>query len=337
MLYKRRGVYYLDITVGERRVRKSAGTRDKRLAEQYHDKVKEELWRVETLGEKPRRTWNEAVVRWVNEKSHLAGLKEIRRHFRLVHPFLDGKRLDEIDRDLIDQVREKRLADVVSNGTLNKTLQAIRGVLRAAKEWGWIDTAPVVKLLPEPKRRVRFLTHEEADKLLANLPEHLEAMARFSLATGLRMSNVTGLEWSQVDLQRRCAWIHHDQAKARKAIPVPLNDDAVAVIRKELGKNFRFVFSFEGKQVKRTNGKAWRKALKRAGIDNFRWHDLRHTWASWHVQNGTPLQVLQELGSWSDPEMVQRYAHLGQQHLAEYASRVTKTYTLGNKASDKVG
>ena len=64
---------------------------------------------------------------------------------------------------------------------------------------------------------------------------------------------------------------------------------------------------------------AWYKALKRAGIDDFRWHDLRHTWASWHVQNGTPLYVLQELGGWENSEMVRRYAHFSAAHLAAYA------------------
>lgn len=62
----------------------------------------------------------------------------------------------------------------------------------------------------------------------------------------------------------------------------------------------------------------------RAGIENFRWHDLRHTWASWHVQSGTPLNVLQELGGWESVEMVQRYAHLGRSHLAAYADNLCK-------------
>lgn len=71
--------------------------------------------------------------------------------------------------------------------------------------------------------------------------------------------------------------------------------------------------------IKQVATKAWKKALKRAGIENFRWHDLRHTWASWHVQQGTPLHVLQELGGWESAEMARRYAHLHSDHLAEYA------------------
>jgi integrase len=116
-----------------------------------------------------------------------------------------------------------------------------------------------------------------------------------------------------------CLGIHPDQAKARKPIPVPLNADAMPVISRQKGKHPTRVFTFKGKPVTKANNHAWRKALARAVIKDFRWHDLRHTWASWHVQQGTPLHVLQELGGWSDYEMVRRYAHLSAEHLAHYA------------------
>lgn len=75
------------------------------------------------------------------------------------------------------------------------------------------------------------------------------------------------------------------------------------------------------------NTQAWRKVLVKAGIENFRWHDLRHTWASWHVQNGTPLNVLQELGGWESTDMVRRYAHLSASHLVNYAENVVPKTT----------
>lgn len=77
------------------------------------------------------------------------------------------------------------------------------------------------------------------------------------------------------------------------------------------------------KPVTRANNHAWRKALIRADIKEFRWHDLRHTWASWHVQNGTPLNVLKELGGWADLTMVMRYAHLSSDHLKEYTGNAS--------------
>ena len=89
----------------------------------------------------------------------------------------------------------------------------------------------------------------------------------------------------------KSAWIHADQAKGGKAIPVPLNSEALAVVREQIGRNQTVVFTFDGRPILQPNTKAWRKALVRAGIDDFRWHDLRHTWASWHVQAGTPLHI----------------------------------------------
>lgn len=74
----------------------------------------------------------------------------------------------------------------------------------------------------------------------------------------------------------------------------------------------------------KTHTKVFKAALKRAGIANFRWHDLRHTWASWHVQNGTPLATLQQLGGWKTLEMVMRYAHLGASHLAEFTDNLPR-------------
>jgi len=164
-------------------------------------------------------------------------------------------------------------------------------------------------------------------------PAHTATIARFSLAAGLRKANVLWLTWGQVDLRRRVAWIHPDQAKAGRAITVPLNAEAAGILRDERGKHPVRVFTFNCRPVKKVNTKVWRAALKRAGIVNFRWHDLRHTWASWHVQNGTPLHALQELGGWTTFSMVLRYAHLSAGHLAEYSENSgTKTAHVAKRA-----
>ena len=100
------------------------------------------------------------------------------------------------------------------------------------------------------------------------------------------------------------------------------------------------IFAHHSQPLKETNTKTWKWALRTCGIRDFRWHDLRHTWASWHVQSGTPLQVLQELGGWSCYEMVLRYAHLSADHLADYAENLCRihkvTGTLSGTAQLKV-
>lgn len=323
-LYKRKdsSVYWVKLHHNGKVVQRSTGTTDKVKAQEYHDKLKSSLWEQERLGVKPRYSWQEAVVRWLQETTHKASRVDDLYHLRQLDTYLNGFELADISRDVVENIVTRRLKDGVSNGRVNRMLSVLRTILRkAAFDWEWIDRCPKVKILPEPKRRVRWITHEQAERLIAELPDHLAAMVRLSLETGLRQANVAGLQWSQVDLERRCAWIHPDQAKARKAIAVPLSNTAVSVLSQRIGKHPTHVFSFRNKPVSQPNNSAWIKALKRAEIDDFRWHDLRHTWASWHVQAGTPLHVLQELGGWESAEMVRRYAHLSSEHLAGYVAK----------------
>ena len=326
---KRGSVWWIDFTTpsGER-VRRSAETGSKAEAQEFHDRLKAEAWRQQKLAEAPRRSWNDAVVRWCKEQSHKATAEEDKAKLRWLDQHLGGKELDTINRDMIERISQAKLDDGCSNATVNRTLALVRSILRkCVREWQWLDRAPTVRMLKEPTRRIRYLTHAEADRLLVELPQHLRDMAAFSLASGLRAANVTGLRWSAVDLDRRLAWVHPDEAKARRAIPVPLNGEAVAVLQKQIGKHQEVVFTFKGKPVEQVSTAAWYKALSRAGIENFRWHDLRHTWASWHIQGGTPLNVLQELGGWASYSMVQRYAHLAADHLAPWAERLSNRGT----------
>ena len=161
----------------------------------------------------------------------------------------------------------------------------------------------------------------------------------FALSTGLRQSNVVMLEWSQVDLERQAAWIHPDQAKARRAIHVPLNSVALAVLLRQVGKHPARVFTYRGRPITWANTRAWKEGLIRAGIKDFRWHDLRHTWASWLAQQGTPMNVLQELGGWESEEMVKRYAHLSKPQLmqhSELVSNVLDSTILAHREKKKV-
>ena len=270
-----------------------------------------------------QKTWDDAVSRWLIEKADKASLKSDQCILRWLDCYLSGLPITDITRSVVDSLVHKKIATGVANGTVNRMLALLRSILiRATVDWEWLPSHPKVRLLREPVRRIRYLTKDEAKTLLLHLPQHLAEMTAFSLATGLRKSNVTGLCWSQVDLQRKLAWIHPDQSKTRRAIAVPLNVDAVRVVSLQVGRHPVRVFSYKGEPVSQVTTAAWYKALKKCGIENFRWHDLRHTWASWHVQNGTPLNVLQELGGWESPQMVRRYAHLSASHLAAYVENL---------------
>ncbi len=302
------------------RVQQSAGTLIKQEAQELHDRLKAEAWRVSRLGAKPRYTWQEAVIRWLTEQSHKKSIETDKIRLRWLHQHLHDTKLDEITKAKVDAIKAAKKAEGASNGTVNRTLALLRSILnRAQQEWEWLDTTPSVRLFPEQSRRIRWLSHEEAARLIGELPEHLKAMARFSLLTGLRESNMTEFKWNQIDMQRHRAWVYEDETKGKKAIAIPLNDEAIAIIRQQIGKHDTHVFTYKGQPVTRANNHAWRKALVRAGIKDFRWHDLRHTWATWHVQNDTPLHVLKELGGWASLEMVLQYAHFSCKHLEGYA------------------
>lgn len=322
----------------------STGTSDRAKAQEFHDRMKASLWDQAKLGHKPQYTWNDAVIAYLEDRAGTASIETTKTHLRWLNNDLSGTLLADIDRERIDAIAGMKRAEQivvrtrkgpkpvgrsVSDGTVRRVVGVVVAVLNFAVERGWLERAPIRKRRKKAgAKRIRWLSHAEASRLLAQLPEHLAAMAQFSLETGLRRANVTGLQWSQVDLARRIAWIHPDQAKARKAITVPLSETAVAVLRQQLGKkrkpqHVEDVFVYRGTPIHQTTTEAWRKALKRAHIKNFRWHDLRHTWASWHVQRGTPLQVLKELGGWETMEMVQRYAHLSADHLAQWVTAHT--------------
>lgn len=194
---KRGSVWWVDFTTstGER-VRRSAETEDKNQAEELHDKLKAEAWRVTKLGDRPRRTWNDAVVRWLTEQGHKASLESDKIHLRWLDKHLNGLDLTVITRERLDRIAATKHSEGVTPATVNRVMEVLRAILRkCADEWEWIDRAPKVRMLKEPTRRVRYLSRDEAQRLLAQLPPHMADMAAFSLSTGLRRANVTGLRW----------------------------------------------------------------------------------------------------------------------------------------------
>ncbi|RUM91086.1 MAG: site-specific integrase [Thiomicrospira sp.] len=324
---KRGKTWYTRFTAPNgQRVFKSCKTESKTEAQEFEDTLKAELWRVFKLGEKPRRSFKEAVITYISNAqirdstrvSHLSNIA-------ILDEWFGASMLNQIDRASIDKFKIDRLNEGVTGATVNRQLEVLRAILNFCRdEMEWIESFPKIKMFKEKTKRIRFLSKTESEALLAPgvLNEHTRDMAIFSLATGLRESNVTGLKWENTDIRRKLAFVDPEDAKGGRLIRVPLNTSAISVLRKQLGKHDVYVFTFRGKPVKKAGTKAWRDALKKLGIDNFRWHDLRHTWASWHVQNGTSLQELQELGGWSSYEMVLRYAHLDSDHLRQSANNV---------------
>lgn len=300
----------------------STGTANKRQAQQYHDKLQHERWEQDRLGVKPRRTWDEAAAKFLEETAGKRTHEWDKSMLRWFQPHLGGKDLVDVNRELLDHVRAIR-SKGVAPGTVNRYMAVIRTILRrACYDWEWIDRVPKVGMMRDQAGRARALTRDEYARLLAELPEHLRDMAQFSVATGLRQANVTGLQWKQISLERFHLWVAADQHKNGRAHAVPLNELALQVLLRRQGDHPTHVFTYEGSPITQVNTKAWRNALKRAGIEDFRWHDLRHTFATWHREAGTPTHELQRLGGWKTQSMVERYAHLAPEGLQVAANRL---------------
>ena len=117
---------------------------------------------------------------------------------------------------------------------------------------------------------MRWITPEQVNLLLQELPQHQRDTMLFALSTGLRQANILGLTWEQVDLLRHTAWIPADKAKGKEDIHISLSKFAVELLQRQLGKHEERVFTYAGKPINYINTTTWREALKRAGIENFR-------------------------------------------------------------------
>lgn len=320
-LYKRptSSNFWCRFTVGGREVRQSTGTGNRQEAEEFEAHLRSRYWRQSKLGESFH-TFAEAGKRWLEETEKVTRKKD-EGIIAWLEPHMGDLPLREVNRDVLDAARAK-LAEGLSKTTVNHYMGLVRSILRKAhSEWGWLDSVPKVPMFKRDLAEPRWLTRAQFSKLLEHLPPHSADLARFAVATGLRKANITGLTWDRVDLKRRTAYIPGNQAKSGKGIPVALNADAMALLKRLQGRHETWVFTYQGERIQDVVTKAWRKACKAAGAEGFRFHDLRHTWASWQVQAETPLSVLQEMGGWSSFEMVRRYAHLSPGHLKQYASR----------------
>lgn len=305
--------FWINVQIEGKRLRKSLGTSDAKLAAEAFTRELAEFYRTRKFREMPKKTLNDAFDKWLAERGSKRSIADDQRKIEYFRAKLGTRLLSELkSTDIEDQ-----LPPEVSPSTRNRYRALVRAVLRRAmRKWEWLDRVPTLEEEDEPEGYTEHLTKEQAEALIAELPERYRKPVRFALLTGLRRANVFGLTWDKVDLAAGTVIVEAATAKGKRRFVIPLNASAKALLESVEGREGR-VWG----DVTHVWQNVWEDACKRAGV-KIKFHGLRHTWATWHAQAGTPLDVLQKLGAWATFAMVQRYAHRPADYLAAAAERV---------------
>jgi integrase len=235
------------------------------------------------------------------------------------------------------------------DASVNRAMSCLRHIFAKAVEWEMIEQNPFSRgkslILKENNKRLRFLTEDEISKLLDACPNYLRNIVECALNTGMRRGEILNLKWNQI----RNGFIYLDKTKTNEARQIPINDTLEILfkrIRKEHGLKLKHVFLYDGQLVDAKTGKtrkpnakpkpvtevkkSFGTALKKAGIVDFRFHDLRHTFASQLLMKGGTLKDVQELLGHKTMTMTLRYAHLTQEHKKK-AVNLLNGLTASNK------
>ena len=238
-----------------------------------------------------------------------------------ITPAIIAAKRDELLKDRAPATVNRYLA------TLGKAMQD------AVREWHWLNENPVrrVSKESEPEGRVRWLSDEERGRLLeacaASPLKELELMVLLALTTGMRRGEILGLRWVDVDLKRRQAVLHKTKNRERRSVPlvqrvVQLLEAHAKVRRLDTG----LVFPQPGKDRAIDPARCFERALKVAKVADFRFHDLRHTAASYLAMSGaTSAEIAAVLGH-KTLQMVKRYSHIGDAHTGEVVERMTRKF-----------
>jgi integrase len=341
-------VYMIDFRDQDgRRVRELAGTTRKQARKLLETRIGEvragtylnhrEATRRQQEDQKRRTeergpTFNAFADDFVKKHAGKARSDHYPDRLKKLRPVFGERYLREITRQEIDAFTAKRLQEV-GPATVRRDLAALVTIFNVALTWGVIGASPAAKLRKpqEPKHRTRYLTREEWVAVQTTTPEWLRPMLRIAISTGMRLKEVVGLRWEEVDLSGGVLHVAEDTKTGMR--PIPLTQEARAVLN-DLGARFRagktgsatpFVFvqgdagDYTSDFWRNRISKAAAASMKAAGAIGATFHTLRHTAAAWMVQRGVPLYEVQKILGHSTPLMTQRYAHLAPEHLRHAA------------------
>ena len=327
-IYKQKGseTWWMSFSFKGEQIRKSTGSKNKKLAEEIYCKTKSQyLDRTALEIINTGRTFEELVKRYLEEVTpdkKPTTQNDDRRYARNWFDYFGDCFLDDITPDLISKYIQKRKAEV-GPSSINRELSFLSAAFnKAVRLWDWHKDNPASRVSREKEvKRVEYFTGDEFSKIYKNLPDWVKPIVILTKNTGLRLSNVANLRWNQVDLKSKTICLDAEEMKNSKSLGVPLNKQAWEVLLNQKRNSLQAMYVFPNK-----NGKpytkygvshAFKKACKKAGYPNYRFHDLRHDFCSKLVQGGVDIYKVKELAGHKDVTTTQRYAHLSSESLRE--------------------
>lgn len=258
-------------------------------------------------------------------KKGRGGLKELPNGKWLVTWCAGGKsyrriaKTKELAQAKLEKAVGKPTEETISKRSVDICIARLKRMFNLCVDWGLLPANPAarVRLFREDRRRVRYLSDDEEASLLDACTPQLRRVVLFALHTGMRRGEILGLRWQDVDFKNEVAMIPAERAKGKRNRFIPLNSVAMDVLKElphSLDRNALVFRNSEGGEWDRLR-KHWEYAVFAAGLEDFRFHDLRHTYASRLVMAGIDLAVLRELLGHRDFEMTLRYAHLAPSRL----------------------
>lgn len=245
---------------------------------------------------------------WIRDAVSLKNLVAFFGEYKLAHinSFLIEEYKDK-RKNTVRISKKKKIETRPSNASVNRELALLKHLFNLAKKWGFADSNPVrgVRFLKEDLKE-RILSQEEIQRLLDAASDYLKPIIIIALNTGMRLSEILKLKWSQVNFEACFVQIVH--SKSGKMRKIPMNSLLTEVLGNAKKESGDCVFLRRGKPITSIRT-AWENALERAGIKNCRFHDLRHTFATYALMNGADLISIRDILGHSDIRMTSRYAH----------------------------
>ena len=315
---------YVDVPrQGVRRIRRRSPIQTKKGTEAYERELIEAALSTSTPSREERRLADFAVEFLTsycaaNNKYATLEAKESILRVHLI-PEMGTLFLSEISARVIEAYKAKKLTEELSPKTINNHLTTLRKLLSVAQEWELIEHVPPVKWLKVPPQKFDFLSFEEAERLINAADAQWRPAILVGLRCGLRIGEIMGLRWEDVDLVAGRLVVNRAVSRGRIGSPkngrtreIPLGIDVLRALKDHRHLKGESVFCGPAGRLlhkNETKHPLWR-ACRKAGLRQIGWHALRHSFASHLVMRGAPIRGVQELLGHSTIEMTMRYAHL---------------------------